>query len=226
MIIKLFKWILPDALKKQLTNFRILASEYGQFKTIKNWDCVDSTDEKIPWYTYPSIEYLRNLDFSGKEILEFGSGNSSSFWASRARQVTSIEHDEEWYLKTKKKIMGNQKIIYRNKETYTDIPSGSYDVVIIDGIEREACAKKISSFLNKETNQGVMVILDNSDWYKNTAKYLRDEMNFIEIDFHGFGPINNYTWTTSIFLSRDFNFQPVANVQPVFSMSASIQHAD
>jgi hypothetical protein len=71
-----------------------------------------------------------------------------------------------------------------------------------------------------------MIILDNSDWYKETSKYLRDELDLIEVDFHGFGPINNYTWTTSIFLSRNFSFKPINNIQPHFSIAAIKQSGE
>lgn len=48
-----------------------------------------------------------------------------------------------------------------------------------------------------------MLILDNSDWYPSTIKYLQKNLNWVQIDFHGFGPINSYTWTTSIFVNPD-----------------------
>ncbi len=71
-----------------------------------------------------------------------------------------------------------------------------------------------------------MVILDNSDWYRETAKYLRENLDMIEVDFHSFGPINDYTWTTSVFLSRNFQFQSNNNVQPHFSISAIKQSGE
>ncbi len=71
-----------------------------------------------------------------------------------------------------------------------------------------------------------MIILDNSDWYKNTAKLLRDKLDLIEVDFHGFGPINNYTWTTSIFFSRNFRFSPINDIQPHFSKAAIVQSGE
>jgi hypothetical protein len=38
----------------------------------------------------------------------------------------------------------------------------------------------------------------------------------IQVDFFGFGPINDYTWTTSIFFSRDFDFKPInGEIRPV-----------
>ena len=63
-----------------------------------------------------------------------------------------------------------------------------------------------------------MVILDNSDWYSNTSKYLRDSLNLLQVDFHGFGPINDYTWTTSIFFKRNIKLNPIGNIQPHFSV--------
>jgi len=37
----------------------------------------------------------------------------------------------------------------------------------------------------------------------------------IQVDFYGFCPLNNYTKTTSLFLSRDFNFATLEKIQPV-----------
>ena len=51
--------LIPNKILKQLRNFYILAVKYSQYKTIKLWDCVDEDTKKIPWYTYPAIEYLK-----------------------------------------------------------------------------------------------------------------------------------------------------------------------
>ena len=48
-----------------------------------------------------------------------------------------------------------------------------------------------------------MIIFDNSDWYPNTIDFLRENLDWIEVDFHGFSPINDYTLTTSIFINRN-----------------------
>lgn len=73
---------------------------------------------------------------------------------------------------------------------------------------------------------GGIVILDNSDWFRETSKYLREKLDLIEIDFHGFGPINDYTWTTSVFITRNFRFKPIDNIQPIFSTSAIKQSGE
>lgn len=71
---------IPRYIKAQIRNFYILAFEYGQFKTIKNWECVDKDGNPIPWYTYPAIEFLNSLDFSSKNVFEYGTGNSTLWW--------------------------------------------------------------------------------------------------------------------------------------------------
>lgn len=207
-------------------NFFILAVRYGQYKTIRRWECVDSANAKLPWYTYPAIEYLDNIDFGDKMVFEFGSGSSSAYWAKKSRFVYSVEHNKEWFEKTQNKKEKNQIIeLCENEEDYLNaiskIPE-KIDVIIIDGMYREKCAKLVQDHLA----DGGIVILDNADWYKETSKYLRDELDLLEVDFHGFGPINAYTWTTSVFFTRSARLRPVSNLQPHFSVAAAKNGSD
>lgn len=219
MIFNVFKKLLPMSIKKQLVNFYILAFKYGQFKSIRSWACVNQDDETIPWYTYPAIEYLNNIDFSQKVVFEYGSGNSSSYWARKAKAVYSVEDNKSWYEKVKTNLAKNQNIFLCESESdylgaINKVPS-KIDVIIIDGVHREKCAKLIKEHLSNLA----MVILDNSDWYKETSRYFREELDLIEVDFHGFGPINNYTWTTSVFLTRNVRLFPVNDIQPDYSIA-------
>lgn len=229
MVKKILRKIAPKMMK-QIDNFKILAKLYGQFNTIKKWNCIDSDGNKIPWYTYPAIEYLKNIDFNNKIIFEYGSGNSSSFWSTKAKTVISIESNKEWYERVKSGLNENQELLFANvDESYENIiklQNKKFDVIIIDGMRRVECSKMVEDFVNKESKEGFMVVLDNSDWYRDASKYLREKLDLIEIDFHGFGPINNYTWTTSIFLSRNFKFKPVNNVQPHLSIAGIKQSGE
>lgn len=230
MIKKILDKTIPLRIKKQLQNFSILAFEYAQYRTIKKWNCVDKSGNEIAWYTYPAIEYLDNIDFSGKSIFEYGSGNSSIFWARKAKNVTSVEHDKLWFEKVKVNLSNNQKLLYKeNNEQYENSIldlNKKFDVIVIDGIRRPECSKVIGSCLNNDSSDGFMVVLDNSDWYRETSKYLRDELDLVQVDFHGFGPINNYTWTTSVFFSRNFKFKPVNDIQPHFSKAAIVKSGE
>jgi hypothetical protein len=207
-----------NSIIKQLKNFRILAKEYGQYRTIKKWDCVDKDNNKIPWYTYPAIEYLNNIDFTDKSVFEYGSGNSSIYWAGVSKNVISIEDDEDWHRSVSNSLKKNQDILLKkDKKEYVEsilqFTNDNFDLVIIDGKYRIECAKQAVSSIKSDG----IIILDNSDRKEEeiAAKYIRENFNCIQVDFHGFGPINNYTWTTSIFFSRQCNINSINDIQPV-----------
>ena len=75
-----------------------------------------------------------------------------------------------------------------------------FDVIVIDGSARYDC---VSLSVNKIKSNG-MIILDNSEWHKDT-KELLDNEDFIPIHFHGFKPIHVDSETTSCYLGRQFN---------------------
>lgn len=203
----------PTAIINTLKNYRILSAEYGHFRSIDK-GCVDKNGEFIPWYTYPAIEYIKQLDFSDKTVFEFGSGNSTIFWAKRCRKAISIEDNQEWYDKMSPRLSTNVEYrLLEERLAYTQsisaYPEG-FDIIIVDGNHRFDCAVEALKKLNSDG----IIILDNSDWHAKTAKLLRDA-DLIEVDMTGFGPINGYTWTTSFFLSRSVKLKPVNQTQPV-----------
>lgn len=194
------------------SSIKILENDFGHYLSIEKQVPVDKESNPLPWYTYSAIEYLNQLDLSNKLIFEWGSGNSSLYFAKRAKQVISIEDNEEWYKKNQEKKSPNQDIILASEDVYVNYIAElekKFDIIIIDGKYRNECAKATPNYLA----EGGIIILDNSDWYKNTAKYLR-EQNYIQVDFHGFGPVNQYNWTTSFFFDRLFNFTAKDNIQP------------
>ena len=73
-----------------------------------------------------------------------------------------------------------------------------FDVIIVDGRDRFMTVKQMA----KSVDSGGLLILDNSDWYPNSCEFLRSE-GFFQIDFVGFGPINNYRWCTSLFIRHE-----------------------
>ncbi|WP_147289248.1 hypothetical protein [Helicobacter sp. MIT 99-5507] len=162
-----------------------------------------------------------------------GGGSSSLYWSARAKEVTTIESDKEWFDTIKSQMKPNNHLHLKTaintnpNDDYAKFPltlNKKFDIAIIDGggifgkDTRMLCAKVVLDILNTQSKDGVMVILDNADWYNGIAKFLR-ENDFIQIDFSGFGAINCYTWTTSIFLSRNFAFKPLDR-QPNYSISA------
>ncbi len=221
---KILTNLVPKGLSASFKTYQILNFKYGHFQTAQDWVCIDKDGNSIPWYTYPAIEYIKQLDFSEKEVFEYGSGYSSIFWAGRCKSLVSVEDNEEWYNKIKIKLPINVDYYFLNdKKSYINVISNNdkkFDVIIIDGSHRDECAVVARDKLS-ETG---MIVLDNSDWKEKTANFLR-ESDLIQVDMTGFGPINSYTWTTSFFFSRGFNFSPAYDRQPVHGIG-SLKHRE
>ena len=215
---RVFRKIIPKPISYPLTCFKILEVDYGHFLTTLNGSCIDKNGDPIPWYTYPSIEYLNQFDFSEKSVFEYGSGNSSLFWAKRAGKVISVEGDKSWYEKVSKmNSFENLSFIFaEDKVSYISSIDGftGFDIIVIDGYHRKECA----DYAIKKLNPGGFIILDNSNRYPEIAEFIRSKINPIQVDMKGFTPINFYTSTTSLFLSRDFNMLAYNDRQPTPSI--------
>lgn len=195
--------------------------EFAIERTIDEKVCIDRDGNPIPWYTYPAIEYLSQFDVSDKEVFEFGCGNSSLFWANRAKKVTSIEDNLTWFDKWKHEfVRDNLDIRWRDEgDGYFNAifeDNKKYDIIIVDGKRRADCARTAVEALN----EGGLIILDDSDRI-NTSKEYVDAVHYLkqadllQVDFYGFCPMNNYTKTTSLFFSRDFRFPTLYTIQPI-----------
>jgi hypothetical protein len=75
-------------------------------------------------------------------------------------------------------------------------PEGYFDVIVVDGMARSACARLASDRLKP----GGFIVFDNSDReeYADAYRFLIDA-GFARMDYWGPGPINAYEWCTSIF---------------------------
>lgn len=164
-----------------------------------------------------------------------GGGYSSLYWGERAELVVSIESDKKWYESIKPRILPHNKMYLKTSILAEDDLSGyarfplslkeKFDVIVIDGGDidgintRLECAKVALELLDSSAPQGAMIIVDNADWHSGVTRFLR-ESGLIQVDFSGFGPINCYTWSTSIFLTRNFAFTPKTSKQPQYSIDA------
>lgn len=165
---------------------------------------VDCLGKPIPWITYPAIEFINQFNLSECKIFEYGSGNSSKFWAKRCQQIVSVESDKKWFEQGKTALLPNQELLYQpDKDLYAQSiakQGNQYDVVVIDGMYRLTCARMAINYLSKTG----MIVFDNSDWCPQSVLFLRSQ-NMIQIDFAGIGPSNNYAWCTTFFLRREFD---------------------
>ena len=69
-------------------------------------------------------------------------------------------------------------MIEENYQEFINTFDEKFDVIIIDGINRFECAVQSLKMLSDDG----FIILDNSDWFEESSKFLR-ENDLIEIDF-------------------------------------------
>ncbi|BBL68646.1 hypothetical protein MchiMG62_18270 [Methanoculleus chikugoensis] len=183
---------------------------------------MDCNKNPLPWYTYSAIEYLTQFDYSKCTVFEYGSGNSSQFWAQRALRVTSVESDKDWYWIGNQNILSNQKLLLSTEQidyiNSIHLENTCYDVIVIDGKYRYNCAVEAV----KRIKSGGIIILDNSDWFPNATRLLQ-EAGLTQIDFIGVGPVNMYSWSTSLFFQNSLEIPRIISTGNVKVIGGLVQ---
>jgi hypothetical protein len=224
-IFKLLKIILPDFLSNWV---RILLTAFitpirfsynsGHFKSSFKQKAVDKNGEPLPWYSYPAIEFLKTKNFKEKTVLEFGSGQSTLWWAKNSKLVKSFEQDESWFKSIKKQLPTNVEVVHltdgSENRMLLEIEQNlleakiKYDVIVIDGLFRKQLCKMA---INNLTENGV-IITDNSEGYGFKEAF--DNTGFKRVDFHGYSPGVVLKQSTSIFFTIDsFLFMNDSEIQ-------------
>ncbi|HMD36554.1 MAG TPA: class I SAM-dependent methyltransferase [Vicinamibacterales bacterium] len=202
----------------------MLWRDYAHLESVKSQRAVDAAGNPLPWYTYPAIEFLRQLDFSDKTVFEYGSGMSTLFWAGKAKRVVSVEDDEQWCGTLRNLIPANAELIYEpDLANFPGVISsrGEFDIIVVDGPARGRTRLKCCRAAFPQLRDGGLIILDNSDWLPESSKCLRD-YGLLEVDMTGFAPICGHVQTTSLFFHRAFAVPPVNGRQPVPGQGARL----
>jgi len=180
--------------------------EIGWVNSFNNTTSINKNGEPLPWATYPFIDFIDKRLSSNMNIFEYGSGNSTIYYAKKVKNLITVEHDKEWHDKLICSIPVNITLLYRQleyKEKYVnsliDIEK-KYHLIIIDGRYRVDCIKQS---IHSLTEDGV-IILDDSEreQYKDGYEFLLIN-NFMVLDFWGISPGLFYKKCTSIFYKRN-----------------------
>lgn len=189
---------------KQLLSFGIKGylAEIGWFKAYETKMSVDEEGNPIPWVTYSFIDFIKSRIHKNHSIFEFGLGNSTLFYASKAKKVVSVEHNKIWFDKISASKPVNAEMIFCEvtvNGAYCRTPqtlSEKFNIIIVDGRDRINCCKNCLDALEED---GV-IILDNTEreHYAEAFSFLESN-GFRNISFTGISPGYFIKNSTTIF---------------------------
>lgn len=204
---KLKNRILSPAEKKlvQLQNDSYL-SETGWINSAVQREVMDREGNALPWMTYPFIHFLEGRLDKDFHIFEYGSGQSTLYFAKRVQKVISVEHDMDWYNAIKEVLPQNvsvhhKELVYGGEYARFILSTDQkFDLVIIDGRDRVNCCY---ASMNALKDKGV-IILDNADRkaYGKGIQFLKDK-GFRQLDFCGMAPKSPQMSCTAVFYRAD-----------------------
>jgi hypothetical protein len=179
----------------------------GLAGSIARGESIDVEGNPLPCMSYPFIDYVNGLDLSACHLFEFGSGNSTRYWATRCRRVLAVESDGGWYGKVANQLPGNARVVHGalEPEYLSAIEAeGPYDIVVVDGaLNRRKMAERALLHVKSDG----FIVLDNSDVWVSAAETLRAG-GLIQVDFAGFSPATRFEQVTSVFLQPAFRPKP------------------
>ncbi len=197
----------PSRLKAVLSfGHKGYLNSIGWFTAFDKKQAVDGQGKAIPWVTYSFIDFIKNRINKTHTIFEYGSGNSTIFYAERAGAVTSVEHDKDWFNTIKNNSPKNAEMIFCELQTDSEYAKKAsllgkkFDIIIVDGRDRVNCCKYSPNAL---TANGVIVLDDSEREFYNPARILLLEQGFKEISFSGISPGVFIEKATSVFYKSD-----------------------
>lgn len=175
------------------------------------WAYIDTETKLVmPWYTLPTLQWLKTQDTSQWIVFEYGAGYSTIWWTMNALKVISIDSNEVWS-KAMQTWLATTEEKYVHSIQFWATPIGTtidpevqfpindnnlFDCVIVDGEWREECVKYCLQFIRS----GGFLIIDNwdqedypHDAVERTLDLLKDWERQI------YAQPNHRTWKTAVF---------------------------
>lgn len=82
----------PEDLRHKISTFAFqYLQEHGFFN-----DSPSNSEGYTPWYTYPAIDFLKDILKPEHKVIEYGCGYSTLFYKDKVQELFTIEHNLEW----------------------------------------------------------------------------------------------------------------------------------
>jgi len=161
--------------------------------------------EPLPWWCYSCTTFLDQIVAPSARVLEFGAGGSTLWWLGRGCEVTSLETSSNWAgeIQERSGLRAERLAIHvcDPDDVHTlrvILNRQEFEVIIVDHSGDRVAAVNMAQ---EHLAPSGMIILDNSDRPEYLpALHLLGEAGFSRVDFHGLGPINAFSSTTSVFV--------------------------
>jgi hypothetical protein len=170
MITLILKKIAPSLVLK-LRVIKLIILNKNSFLWASGWmnsvECkkpVDISGNPVPWMNYSFVNFIFPKLKPDFKIFEYGSGNSTLYFAKFVSEVYSVEHNIEWYDLMKSNLPSNALIFHINSDINDQYANASltlkknFDLIIVDAIDRTNC---LLNSIDALTPNGV-IILDDS----------------------------------------------------------------
>jgi predicted O-methyltransferase YrrM len=172
-------------------------------------------DNSLPWWSYEAIDWVKKHIKPQGKIFEWGSGGSTVFLSKYCQQLTSVENNEEWLEKTKKKLeskkINNVNLVKKtlnltNEQQFRECDyfkalSENFNFIVIDGEDafgpdlkwssRETCFERAEDWIN---SQG-FILVDDSWRYPKICKTTKANK---VVRFQSIGPCRKGVTTTDL----------------------------
>lgn len=184
--------------------------------------------DEVPWITFRAIDWLDTYLKPDMRVFEYGAGGSTLYFAKRAGEVISVEHDESFYHWVKDILAQRARtncdlMLHRSEpceesdpafasfqpkyrgqcfQSYVTAidayPDGHFDLVLVDGRARMASFKRALPKLKP----GGTIMLDNSErpGYAEAGRIMAGAQRQ---DFPGLTPWNMEVSQTSVWRIPD-----------------------
>lgn len=193
------------SLQKMTNQGALLGSLHSSFQLRGFFDSADlgspiKNSLPFPLLTYSFMDFIESHDVSDFTLIEFGSGNSTLYFENKFKNIISFETNKEWYEKIKSRLI---KTEYHLVDPI-DLQDGKFEIninlrktfALIDA----ACNRyKITANLLKKIKPNY-IILDNSEWYRNTANLII-KSGYFEVPFWGYKNTEHWESCTSLFIN-------------------------
>jgi predicted O-methyltransferase YrrM len=110
----------------------------------------------MPWIHPSAVEYLESILTPDMEVVEFGGGGSTLWFADRVAHVVTYEPNADWYGILAEKVPAN--VTLRNAATWNGIDA--CDLLFLDGEPLEKRAEWIEF---SQVISGTWIVIDNAN---------------------------------------------------------------